>query len=117
MNSLHSFRTEEKLKPHEKVCKNKHLCGIVIASEKDYILELNQYVKSDKMPYMIYADMESLIKKIDGCENNPENSSTTKIGEHIPCGCSMSAIWAFDNIENKHTLYWGEDCMKKFCVL
>ena len=26
----------------------------------------------------------------------------------------MSTIWAFDNIENKHTLYRGEDCMKKF---
>ena len=27
----------------------------------------------------------------------------------------MSAIWAFDHIENKHTLYCGKDCMKKFC--
>ena len=27
----------------------------------------------------------------------------------------MSTIWEFDNIENKHTLYRGEDCMKKFC--
>ena len=28
----------------------------------------------------------------------------------------MSTIWAFDNIENKHTLYRGEDCMNKFCT-
>ena len=27
----------------------------------------------------------------------------------------MLTIWAFDNIENKHTLYCGEHCMKKFC--
>ena len=27
----------------------------------------------------------------------------------------MSAIWAFDNIENKHTFYCGKGCMKKFC--
>ena len=71
-------------------------------SEKDNIVEFNQYMKSDKMPYIIYADIESLIKKIDGCENNPENSSTAKIGEHISCGYSMSTIWTFDNIENKH---------------
>ena len=25
----------------------------------------------------------------------------------------MSTIWEFDNIEHKHTLYRGEDCMKK----
>ena len=28
----------------------------------------------------------------------------------------MSTIWAFDNIENKYSLYLGEDCMKKFCT-
>ena len=28
----------------------------------------------------------------------------------------MSAIRGFNNIENKHTLYCGEDCMKTFCT-
>ena len=28
----------------------------------------------------------------------------------------MSKIWPFDHIENKHTLYRGKDCMKKFCT-
>ena len=28
----------------------------------------------------------------------------------------MSNIWGFDHIENKHTLYCGKDCMKKFCT-
>ena len=28
----------------------------------------------------------------------------------------MSTIWAFNNIENRHTLYCGEDSMKKFCT-
>ena len=37
------------------------------------------------MPYIIYVDIESLIVKTDGCANNPENSSTTKIGKHVPC--------------------------------
>ena len=27
----------------------------------------------------------------------------------------MSTILGFDHIENKHTLYRGKDCMKKFC--
>ena len=68
------------------------------------------------MSCIIYADIESLIKKIDGCANNPEKSSTTVIGEHIPCGYSMSTIWAFDSIEYKHTLYRGKNCLKKFCT-
>ena len=74
LNYLHSFRTKNKLKSHEKVCKNKTFLGILIPLEKDEILEFNQYMKTDKMLYIIYADIESLIKKIDGCANNPENS-------------------------------------------
>ena len=35
-------------------------------------------MKSDKLPYIIYASLESLIKKIEGCENNPEHSSKKK---------------------------------------
>ena len=55
------------------------------------------------------------MEKIDGCENNPENSSTARVGGHIPSGFSMSAIWSFKNLENKHDVYRGKDCMKKFC--
>ena len=62
LNCLHSFRTKKKLKSHEKVYKNKDFCGIVMPSEKYNILEFNQYMKLDKMPYIIYAEIESLIK-------------------------------------------------------
>ena len=56
-----------------------------------------------------------MIIKIDNWKNDLEKISATKIGEHIPCGYSMSATWALDNIENKHSLYRGEDCTKRFC--
>ena len=51
-----------------KYVKNKDFCGIVMSSEKDSILEFNQYIKSDKMLYIIYADIESSVKKIDGID-------------------------------------------------
>ena len=50
LNCLHSFRTENKLKSHEEVCKNKDLCGIVMLSKKNNILEFNQFMKSNKLP-------------------------------------------------------------------
>ena len=33
---------------------------------------------------LIYADLECLVKRTEGCENNPETSSTTKVGTHTP---------------------------------
>ena len=56
-----------------------------------------------------------MIKEIDGCKNSFKKASTTKVGEHISCGYSMSTIWIFDGIDNKHDVCTGEDCTKKFC--
>ena len=70
--------------------------------EDTKILEFNQYQKSGKAPFNIYVDFECIIEKIDGCKNNPENSSTTKVSEHIPSGFSMFKIFSFRSIENKY---------------
>ena len=67
------------------------------------------------MSYIIYADLESFIRKIDGCKNYSEKSSITKIGKRVPFGYSISTIWTFDGTGNKHNIYKGEDCMKTFC--
>ena len=67
-------------------------------SKDTKILEFNQYQKFDKALFIIYADLECIIEKIDGCKNNPKNSSTTKVSEHIPSGFSMSTISSFKSI-------------------
>ena len=48
------------------------------------ILEFNQYQNTDKAPFIIYANLECIIGKNDGCKNNPENWSITKASGHIP---------------------------------
>ena len=68
------------------------------------ILEFSQYQKYDKAPFIICADLECTIEKIDGCKNNPEDSSTTKVSKHLPSGFSMTAISSFRSIENKHDI-------------
>ena len=85
-------------------------------SEETKILEFNQYLKSDKGPFIIYDDIESLIEKTDGCKKNPEKSSTRKLSKHILSGYSMSTISSFKSIENKHDVYREKDCMKKLCA-
>ena len=47
-------------------------------SKDTKILEFNQYKKSDKAPFFIYADLECLLEKIDGFKNNFKNSSIIK---------------------------------------
>ena len=59
-------------------CENKDFWNVVMPSEDTKILELNQYKKSDKIPFVIYADLYCLIEKTDWCKVNPGSSSTTK---------------------------------------
>ena len=57
------FCNKSKLESHEKVCKKKIFVQLFRHLKKNTILEFNQYMKSDKVLYMIYADIESLIEK------------------------------------------------------
>ena len=110
LNCFHSFRIENSLSCMKKDVKR--CFWIILPAQRNDILEFDQYMKSDKMPYIVYADIESLIKQIDNCKNDPEKYSIAKIGKRIPCKYSMSSIWAFDHIENKHSLYHRKDYEK-----
>ena len=84
-------------------------------SEKNRILKINQQTKYAKMPYAIYTDIKCLVKKIASCESNPQISSLTKLGKHIPFGYLLSTICRFYHIENKHSLYRGKCYIKECC--
>ena len=43
-------------------------------------------------------NLEYFIEKIDGYENNSENSSTKNVGEHIPSDFSMFIISLFTSV-------------------
>ena len=45
--------------------------------EDKEILKYNHGEKSMKVPFTIYADLKSLLKKMNTCHNNPEKSLTT----------------------------------------
>ena len=91
LNYLHSFITKTKRESREKVFQKKDIFDVAMHSEDTKISEFNQYRKSNETPSIIYADLESLIKRVGGRKNNSEKS-TTKVGKHIPCGYSMLTI-------------------------
>ena len=67
LNFLHSHRTKNKLESHKNVCENKDFCGVAMLSE------------DTKTPSIIYADLQSLTERINGCKNNFENPSIVKV--------------------------------------
>ena len=63
LNHIHSFRAENKLKSHEKVCKNKDFCAIAMPSPKDNILPFNQYMSQIKCHTLFMLTLNLWLKK------------------------------------------------------
>ena len=91
----------------------KYFCNVIKPLDIK-ILKFDQYCKSAKTPFIVYADLTSLIEKVDGCKNNPGKLFMAKGSKHFISSFSMSTI-SFKEIEDKHDLYRDRDCMGKFC--
>ena len=62
-NCMHSYRTENALKKHERLCTNHDYCEIIMPEPSKNILEFKSNEKSLHMPHTIYADLEVILKK------------------------------------------------------
>ena len=76
-------------------------------------LQFTNYQRQMKAPFIIYADSESIIEKMDTCIPAPGASSTTQTEIHKPCEFSFIAVRS-DGEVVKDFLYRGEDCVQKF---
>ena len=88
---METFRkvSKNKLIKHKNVCKNHDYWYIKMPSKYNKILKYIHPQKCIKFPFIVYADLESLINKIKTCQKNPKKSSMIKINKHIPSGYSL----------------------------
>ena len=115
LNCFRSYRTKSKLELHKKIFEDRDYCHVEMPTKGNSIIKYNHGEKSMKVPFVIYADLECLLKKMSTCINNPNESSTTKINKHIPSGYSIFTSCSSDESKNKLIYYRGKDCLKKFC--
>ena len=101
LNCFDSYITQKKLKRHYELCKTYDSCFVPMPKEDNKIFKYNHGQKSMKVSFIIYADVESLLKKMSTCQNNPEKSSTTKINEHPLSVYSLLTHCVFDATKNK----------------
>ena len=73
-----------------------------------------QEKNSLRAQFIIYADLECLLRKINTCNNNPEKSHTEKKATHRPSGYSLATCSSFDKSKTECKCYRGKDCMKMF---
>ena len=82
-NCFNSFNSPESLKTHLEYCNLNECVKIIMPSEGTYTY-FKDFVKSDKAPFVIYADFESLIKPLQSCNPDLNQSYTKKHQLHKP---------------------------------
>ena len=86
-----------------------------MSEESKNVLKYRPGDKSLKLPFIIYADLECLLKKEQFCQNNPKNSYTERKAKHKPSGYSLKLNCLFDETKSRRKFYRRKDCIKKFC--
>ena len=113
-NCLKPFPKEESLNKHKEYCSTSE-CIKINMPEKGSILKFKNYCNSEKVPFIIYADMESLLNPIQSCEPNPQSSYTKKYQNHQPISYSYYIKCFDDNVFTREPrTYTGLDAMQKF---
>ena len=115
LNCLHSFRTHNALKKHERLRENNDYCSVEMPTKFNKTLKYNYGEKSLKTPFALYVDLEFLLLKQQSCQNNSNRSYTERKAIHEPCGYALNLVCSFDSEENKQSFYRGTDCIKRFC--
>ena len=91
-----AYSTKNKLEEHKKICENNKHCNVEMPTKDNNTIKYNQGEKSIKLQFIIYADLEGLLEKINTCQNNPNESSTTEINKHTLSGYSLFMHCSFD---------------------
>ena len=83
LNCLNGFDTPEKLENHKEYCGEEESVKINMPEPNTFI-KFKNYLYSERAPFAIYADFESLLKPLDTCKPNPNKSYTHKYNKHEP---------------------------------
>ena len=83
LNCFNSFKSPDSLDKHKEYCYNNE-CVKISMPPPNTFLRFKNFRYSEKTPFAIYADFETLIKPLDNCDPDPNKSYTKKYQKHEP---------------------------------
>ncbi|CAD6233886.1 GSCOCG00012328001-RA-CDS [Cotesia congregata] len=97
------FRHEASFKRHQSDYLQYNKVRMTLPSEKNKILSFRDHKYKDPVPFVVYADLESVLKE-----------ETEDIQKHTPHSLAYFLHCSYDNSLSKFNLNRSEDCIKWF---
>ena len=101
---------------HYKYCVDNETVRVEMPKRKNSTLKFLDGQNQFNVPFVIYADFESILTPIEGPIPDPMTPYTKKVNQHIPSGwCACSTFTYGEKVKDPLKLYRGKDCVEKFC--
>ncbi|XP_036143348.1 uncharacterized protein LOC118645749 [Monomorium pharaonis] len=109
---LHYFSSEEKLESHTADCNQMNDCAILLPSEKDKWLKFHNPKHKERLPFIVYADLECVLQKT---QSNMEQESTSyKYQHHQVFSIGYYMQCSFDDTLSVYRFRRDPDCVTWF---
>ncbi|XP_043288824.1 uncharacterized protein [Venturia canescens] len=106
---LHYFPTIDKLQFHEVDCGVINDCAVRLPAENDKWLEFTNANRKERLPFVVYADLECILEKTSAEErekNKSQHHRVFSVGYYVKCSYD-------DSLSGYHERR-GEDCVEWF---
>ena len=123
-NCLNDFCTESARDKHYEYCSSNGHVKVNVPTEKEKWLKLHNGQYQFKVPFMMYADFESILKPVDEqykgkmntmkAERKAKAAYTEKINTHVPSGWCAYSTFAYRDVPDPLKIYRRKDCVEKF---
>ena len=123
-NYLNGFRTASARDKHYEYCSSNGHVKVTMSTEEEIWLKFHDGQYQFKVPFMMNADFESILKPVD--ERYKEKMNTMKVGRkgkasytgkintHVPSGWCVHSTFTYGDAPNPLKMYRGKDCVEKF---
>ena len=117
MNCLQGFTQEPSRDQHQVYCEDNESVRVEMPKQGSTV-EFKDGQNQFRVPFIMYADFESILEPIDPVElgsPNPSQPYTNEVNQHTPSGWCVYSKFAYGNVDNLLRLYRGKDCIETFC--
>ncbi|KAK4885958.1 hypothetical protein RN001_002229 [Aquatica leii] len=111
---LNYFRTRDMLEKHKTYCIHSNTCCVRLPKPSEKYLSFKNYRYQEKVPFVIYADLECILEKCNDANSNLLNTKSKSYQKHIPFSIAYYLKCSYDNTLSKFCTYRGIDCIDWF---
>ena len=114
MNCFQGFTQESCRDQHQVYCEDNESVRVEMPQQSSTI-EFKDGQNQFKVPFIMYADFESILEPMDPVElGSPNQPYTNEVNQHTPSGWCVYSKFTYGDVDNPLRTYRGKDCIETF---